>query len=190
MFIYLHGFNSSGASAKGKCFANRFPEYTVLRPSYPAEPGAAITYLSDYIKRHNQADRKTLLIGSSLGGFYAQYLARQLNTAVVMINPALSPAETLPPYFGMQTNFYTGEQYFFGEAQLKSLLKYSIAAPCKSPVPTLLLLDKGDEAIDYHHALETYHHCAVCHCFEDGDHQFQHLDEAVALIRQFYLQEC
>jgi len=52
-------------------------------------------------------------------------------------------------------------------------------------VPTLLLLDKGDEVIDYRRSLAVYRDCGECHSFTGGDHQFQHLQESVPLIRNF-----
>jgi hypothetical protein len=190
MFIYLHGFNSSGESAKGRYFEQQFSEFKVHRPSYPTDPDNAISFLSDFNNKHIEPGQKTLLIGSSLGGYYAQYLSRQFHTGVVMINPALTPAVTLAPYLGLQTNFYTQEQYHFGQSELNSLLRYDVPHPCDTPVPTLLLLDEGDEIIDYHYALESYRHCAECHCFAGGDHQFRHLAEAVSLIRHFFRKKC
>jgi len=189
MFIYLHGFNSSGESAKGKYFAEQFSNLPFYRPSYPADPDDAIHYLMGYIDKRLEP-QNNVLIGSSLGGYYAQYLARQFHTAVVMINPALDPRNTLTPYFGQQTNFYSKEQYFFGEQELEKLLRYDISHPCDEAVPTLLLLDEGDEIIDFQNALKIYAHCAECHTFAGGDHQFQHLDEAVALTKKFYDQKC
>jgi predicted esterase YcpF (UPF0227 family) len=190
MFIYLHGFNSSGESAKGRYIEQQFGELKVYRPSYPVDPDHAIKFLSHFLDKHIVPGQKTLLIGSSLGGYYAQYLSRQFNTGVVMINPALTPAVTLAPYLGVQTNFYTHEQYNFGQTELNRLLKYDVSHPCDSAVPSLLLLDEGDEVLDYRHALKAYQACGECHCFTGGDHQFRHLDKAVPLIRQFYREKC
>jgi len=200
MFIYLHGFNSSGESAKGKYFAEQFSEFPFYRPSYPADPDAAIEYLKDYIAERLEPKGKNVLIGTSLGGYYAQYLARHFSSnrssstqdklAIVMINPALDPATTLTPYFGRQTNYYSGEEYYFAEPELQKLLRYDVPRPCDSPLPTLLLLDEGDEIIDYQTSLTIYANCAQCHTFPGGDHQFQHLDKAVSLIRNFFDQKC
>jgi predicted esterase YcpF (UPF0227 family) len=188
MFIYLHGFNSSGESAKGKFLSKALAPLAVHTPSYPPDPDPAIAYLQQTIEglQHNApTNEPTILIGSSLGGFYAQYLARQFNLAIVMINPALQPALTLTPYLGWHTNFYTGERYYFGEQQLTRLLHYDIVDPCSDPVPTLVVLDAGDEIIDYRYAQTRYTDCAQVIVFPGGDHQFQHLAEASELIRSF-----
>jgi predicted esterase YcpF (UPF0227 family) len=188
MYIYLHGFNSSGASAKGRFFSQSLAPHVVHTPSYPPEPDAAIAYLRHTIDSLLIDARDAvapILIGSSLGGFYAQYLARQFELAAVLINPALQPALTLKPYLGWQTNFYSGERYFFGEDELAQLSRYDIADPCVAPRPTLVLLDAGDEIIDYRYAEQRYQGCAQVMVFAGGNHQFQHVDEAAHAIVQF-----
>lgn len=189
MFIYLHGFNSSGASAKGKFFVQALAPIAVHTPSYPPAPDTAIYRLQAVIENLAAAAspiETIILIGSSLGGFYAQYLARQYSLAAVLINPALQPALTLRPYLGWQTNFYTGESYYFGEDELARLQDFDVADPCIDPIPTLVLLDTGDEVIDYHHAWQRYADCAEVISYPGGNHQFQHLDEAAVAIRQFH----
>jgi len=185
MFVYLHGFNSSGQSVKAQELSNQLTEFDWLLPSYPAVPDDAVSYLSDYLQEHCPNTNNTILVGSSLGGFYAQYLARQFHTRVVLINPALDPITTLSAYLGLQTNYYSGEQYMFSETELNMLKQYEVVQPCLNPVSTLLLVDKGDEIIPYEYALEKYEACAECHAFDDGDHNFQHIPESVELIRAF-----
>lgn len=184
MYVYLHGFNSSGASAKGRYFAEKLAPAPVHTPSYPPEPATAIACL---MRQLSQLLNTTtpILIGSSLGGFYAQYLARRLRLANVLINPALQPWLTLQPYLGWQTNYYTGERYYFGEAQLAQLRRYDVPEPCVDPVSTLLLLDAGDELIDHHVASQHYRDCARIIVYPDGNHQFVHLAQAVTAISDF-----
>ena len=188
MYLYLHGFNSSGESAKGKFLADALAPHVVHTPSYPPEPDAAIAYLEQLLEtllRSAQTHDPLILIGSSLGGFYAQYLAQQFRLATVLINPALQPAVTLRPYLGWQINFYTGERYYFAEPQLSRLLRYDVAEPCAQAVPTLVLLDAGDEIIDYRYAQQCYASCARVIVYPDGNHQFEHRVEAAEAIREF-----
>lgn len=191
MIIYLHGFNSTGDSAKGQAMqAAMSDESIVYTPTYGYDPRQAIQYLNEYIQdklaRHPENEHR-MIIGSSLGGFYAQYLARQFKGfKVVLINPALGPVKTLEHHLGENENFYTGEKYILQQHHLDELNKYTIISPCLKAIPTLVLIDKADEVIDYHFACEKYQSCAEVILFEGGDHQFRHLTESIPIIKQFY----
>ena len=50
-------------------------------------------------------------VGSSLGGFYATWLAERYDAKAVMINPSVRPFTDLERYLGPQRNLYTGEEY-------------------------------------------------------------------------------
>lgn len=188
MFVYLHGFNSTGQSAKGQFLKQRLAPAEVLTPTYEANPDKAIACLSKLISdliETNSDNKALVIIGSSLGGYYAQYLAHRFRLAAILINPALEPMKTLEPYLGWQTNYYTGENYFFGHEALQQLDSYNIQFPCKNPVPTLVLLDENDEVIDSSSAQSIYADCADVVIFADGSHRFEHLEESLALIHDF-----
>jgi predicted esterase YcpF (UPF0227 family) len=186
MIIYLHGFNSSGNSAKGQYLKEHLPDIPVLTPTCHHAPEKAIAFLEQLVRENLQQDQPLMLIGSSLGGYYTQYLAQQFNLKAVLINPALMPLETLHDHLGENTNFYTGETYILTEAHLDALLALDVPDPCTEPVPTLLLLDKNDEVLDYQIAAERYQQCAEVVIFEGGNHQFQHMPEALPRIMAFY----
>ena len=195
MIIYLHGFNSTGDSAKGQALkaalGNKISFYT---PTYHYEPEQAINGLKSYIHEvleQHAANEPRMIIGSSLGGFYAQYLARQFTGfKAVLINPALGPVSTLQKYIGENENFYTGEKYILQQIHINQLKQYRVDNPCSQGskiIPTLVLLDQADEIIDYHFAYENYSPCSRVILFPGGDHQFQHLNEAIPVIQKFYL---
>lgn len=186
MIIYLHGFNSTGNSAKGQYLKEHLPDIPVLTPTCHHVPEQAIAFLEQLIRENLLQNQPLMLIGSSLGGYYAQYLAHKFNLKAVLINPALMPLQTLQDYLGENTNFYTGETYTLTEAHLDTLLALDVPDPCAEPVPILLLLDKNDEVLDYRIAAERYQHCAEVIIFEGGDHQFQHMPEALQRIKAFY----
>jgi predicted esterase YcpF (UPF0227 family) len=184
MYVYLHGFNSSGDSAKGRYFAQALAPQPVYTPTYAAEPDAAVRGLSQTLCSL-PADTSPILIGSSLGGFYAQYLARRFRLAAVLINPALQPRRTLAAYLGWQTNYYSRERYYFGEQELERLAQYEVPKPCSDPVPTLVLLDADDELIDCRVAQQRYADCGRVIVYPGGHHRFAHLPEAVLEIQDF-----
>ena len=186
MIIYLHGFNSTGDSAKGRFLKEKLPDICVLTPTYPYDPRQAIPFLESLVMEQRPQEQPVMLVGSSLGGYYAQYLAHQVKLKVVLINPALMPMTTLHDYLGVNTNFYTGEKYTLTQTHLDVLLTLDIPDPCDNTVPTLLLLDEADEVLDYRIAARRYQQCAEIMIFSDGNHQFQHMTESLPRIEAFY----
>jgi len=186
VIIYLHGFNSTGDSAKGRFLKEKLTNISVLTPTYHFDPRRAIPFLETLIQEQRSDEQPVMLVGSSLGGYYAQYLAHQAKLKAVLINPALMPMSTLHDYLGANTNFYTGEKYTLTQAHLDALLALDIPDPCANPVPTLLLLDEADEVLDYRIAASRYQQCAEMIIFADGDHQFQHMTESLPKIETFY----
>ena len=129
-----------------------------------------------------------MLIGSSLGGYYAQYLAANLDivTKVVLINPALQAQKTLHPYIGQQTNMVTGESFVFTQQDFDKLQLFDVSIEDIS-VPTLVLLDEDDELIDCRFAEQKYQVVGRVVVYPGGSHWFDHLEEAIPEIVNFYL---
>ena len=94
------------------------------------------------------------LLGSSLGGFYATYLAEKLGLKAVLINPAIDPHVGLRAYLGPQKNLHTGEPYELTEAHLREWEKLYV--PRITPQRYLLLVETGDEVLDYRKAVARY----------------------------------
>lgn len=161
----------------------------VLAPTYPAHrvPNAP-RYLRKFIRRlrrENPHDEKLLLIGSSLGGFWAQYLAPEFGAGQVLINPALRPDEELLDTIGPQRNEATGENYVLTAAEVRAFGAYR-KAHCDPAVPCLLLLDQADESLDYRVAEAFYRGCGQTLVYPGGSHRFEHLRESLADIRMLY----
>lgn len=184
MLIYLHGLNSSSQSHKAGVLRERFTTTPVLVPSYPAHsPHAAIEKLTG-VFRKLIAEPPPVVIGSSMGGFYGQYLARRFTFAhLFLINPALTPWDLLSQYEGLVQTTAGGATYVVDREMIEATRKYGINHPCDG-VPTTLFLDRGDEVIDYRVAESLYRGCGRLMIFGGGDHAFQHLDEAIAVIRK------
>ena len=183
MIIYIHGFNSSGQSGKAQELADIFPDEKIIAPDLPWQPEKAMALLEQLIDRHRE--EQILLIGSSLGGFYAQYLGWRFGCPVVLINPALDPVPLLLEYVGEQTNYYTHEVYHLPEEAVYSLRRFAVA-PREVKSPVLVLLDKGDEVIDYRIAEQAYRDYGIVKCFEGGSHRFDHLQDAKAFLQSFH----
>ena len=161
---------------------------TVLAPTYPHQPRRAIEFLLGYIRQElaRTEPERLLLIGSSLGGFYGQYLARVLDCSLVLINPALDPVATLRPCVGENRMYHTDDRFVFPESDLLALNDYAVDRPCDDPVPTLLLVGWDDEVIDSSIALGRYQSCGQYVAFDGGNHGFAHLAESLGYIQQLY----
>jgi predicted esterase YcpF (UPF0227 family) len=189
VLVYLHGLNSSGRSHKVGVLRRALAPRPVLAPDYPAhDPTAAVAILVAWFARlptPPAGDPGLILVGSSMGGFYGQYLARRLHVAhLYLINPALTPWDLFPPYLGETMTTAQGEDYTVTVELIEATRPFGIADPCDG-VPTSLFLDAGDEVIDPAIALRIYRDCGDVRLFPDGDHAFSHLDALVTSIQEF-----
>lgn len=186
VILYLHGLNSAGTAGKPATLRESLAPIPVVSPTYPAHrPKQAVTELSQLIQELIKKEPKLVIIGSSVGGFYGQYLARQFPVIrLIMINPALKPWELLVQREGMHQNFVTGERYLLTAEDIQQTRQYAIDS-VDDGVPTTLFLDKGDETIDYRVAADLYRDSGEVLIFEGGNHRFQHMKEAITHIKTY-----
>jgi hypothetical protein len=189
MIIYLHGFNSGGQSQKAAWLRAQLAPVPVFAPDYPAHrANEALRVLRKFIRRlrrENPHTRKLMLIGSSLGGFWAQRLAPEFDACMVLINPSMRPDETLARHTGRHRNEATGGDTVLTAQDVLALKAHRIE-PCNPKVPTLLLLDADDEVLDYRLAEAALRGCGKTIVYPDGSHRFEHLSEALPEIRALY----
>ena len=189
MYIYLHGFNSGGTSAKAAQLRRMLAPVTVLSPTYPVHRvEAALEFLRAYIRdalRAHPEERTLVLVGSSLGGLYAHRLAAEFAAGIVLINPSIHPHTTLLRQVGHQRNEATGEEYELTIDQVQSLVVLE-SAQCHPQIPALLLLDAGDELLDYRVAQAWCRGAGTTRIYPGGNHRFEHLAEAATEIRQLH----
>lgn len=185
MIIYVHGFNSSAGSGKARELAawldarGRGAEF--ICPDLPHRPVAAIALLSDLISTVPPGQAK--LIGSSLGGFYATWLADQFDVKAALINPAVHVQDGLESVLGPQKNYHTGEEYLFTQQHLDELAALDKPAPLR-PQNLLLLVETGDEVLDYRAAVN-YYAASRQIVVQGGDHGFQSFPQYIETILEF-----
>jgi uncharacterized protein len=181
VIVYLHGFNSSPQSHKAQVLA-RYLEKEGLGdeyacPALPPHAGDAIRAVEKLV-----GGRRACYVGSSLGGFYATYLAETHDSTAVLINPAVDPHIGLRAYLGPQKNLYTGEAYQLTEAHLKEWERLYV--PRVTPERYLLLVETGDEVLDYARAVERYAG-AEQRVVPGGDHSLQSFPEHLGRLLEF-----
>jgi len=182
MLIYIHGFNSSPASIKARLIhaeleaLGRGAEF--LAPALPHDPGDAARQLDALATRHPGAT----LVGSSLGGYYATWLAETRGLKAVLLNPAVRPYELLRDFVGTQQNLYSGERYEFTSAHVDALRKLEVNAV--TPGRYLLIVAAGDEVLDYRAAVERYRGCRQI-LIEGGDHGLSDFARYLGAVLEF-----
>ena len=105
LLVYLHGFRSSPRSSKAVMTGNAIKDISTAEnmidwycPQLLASPRESMALVEDRIN-HSDADRM-VVVGSSLGGFYANYLAEKYACKAVVLNPAVRAARELAPHVG------------------------------------------------------------------------------------------
>lgn len=97
--LYCHGFASSGQSGTVARLREVMPQAKVIAPDLPIHPQEAISMLKNIC----QQEQPSLIIGTSMGGMYAEQL-RGFDR--ICVNPAMEMGET------MKTHGMTGTQQF------------------------------------------------------------------------------
>jgi len=107
MILNIHGFQSWGANAKAAFLRETFPDVRVVSPTLPLPPNEALSVLEAAVR--DAGEPLEMVVGSSLGGFYAYVLCCRRKVPAVLINPAVVPFIHLAEMIGPVENFYTKE---------------------------------------------------------------------------------
>jgi uncharacterized protein len=185
VILYLHGFTSGPQSAKavalGERMAARGMADQFVCPQLPASPAAAIALAEDIIIEKVSHGDTPCLVGSSLGGYYATFLAEKYGLKAVLVNPAV--AEKLDPtlFIGPQRFLYTGEEFEFTQTHVDEL-RAILVPNLTRPERYWLMVETGDETLDYRDAVERYAGAQQT-VLPGGDHSFtrwpDYLDQVV-----------
>ena len=184
--IYLHGFNSSPQSHKAQLtkrwLAEHHPAVRFICPAmspYPDRAGAEILAATGDVEWPS-----ALVMGSSMGGFYTTWVAARHGCKAVLINPAVRPWQGREYLLGEQTNFHTGETYPFTRRDIEGFPRYGVET-IPRPENFWVLLQTGDEVLDYRLARDFYTGCRQT-IEEGGDHSFQHFERFLPEIIRFW----
>lgn len=184
MIVYLHGFNSAPSSHKARTMAAwmavRGLAAQFVCPALPDVPNQAIRLAETELIRHTRA--QVTLVGSSLGGFYATWLAEKHGLRAVLINPAVRPYAGLEALLGAQKNLYTAAEYELTREHLAQL--QALEAPSIDPERYLLLLETGDEVLDWRGAALRYEGARMC-VRDGGDHTLRSFPDHLPRIAAF-----
>jgi predicted esterase YcpF (UPF0227 family) len=186
MIIYLHGFGSNGNAFKARLMRRLYPAVELLSPDLPHEPEQAIDNVGRLIRDH--CDRKKiLLIGSSLGGFYALHLCSSMSVSAVLLNPTIRPLHDLDRK--IQTGSQSSDQLIkhWRDQHRKQLERYWHAPDTVKGTNLLVYLNRDDEILDYRIA-ESYFRQTGCRIIinDNGGHVFLNFTQVLPEIMTFY----
>lgn len=187
MILYLHGFRSAPASIKARTLKARL-ESRGLGDAFwceqlPTSPSAAIALIESRIARASGPGPEPVLVGSSLGGYYATWLAEKHGLKAVLVNPSVIAALSLKPYLGTQTNLYTGQTFELTSTHLDELRALEVPT-LDAPERYWLLVETGDEVLDYRDAVKKYAGARQT-VLEGGDHSFSRWNDYLDPIIRF-----
>jgi len=185
--VYLHGFNSAPQSVKGQLLARaaaalpKPPRFYL--PQLHHRPERAMREVCEWIERNVTPLNELTLIGSSLGGFYATFLAERYGARAVVINPAIAPHEDLRPYAGRQRNLYTGEEYDVTPAHFAELAALAVDR-ITDPERYFVLVRTGGELLDWRRAV-VFYGGAYQYVVGGGDHGWTDFADEVGAVLRF-----
>ncbi|OTG85040.1 YqiA/YcfP family alpha/beta fold hydrolase [Acinetobacter sp. ANC 4648] len=185
--IYLHGFQSSALSIKGQQlnhYCQQYPAYKVHLPDLNMPPQQVFDAISSLIEQFDDV----VLVGSSLGGFYATQLVAKYGVPAVLINPAMRPWQLFRDLFGVeQIPYKVNEHWTLDDAQLDHLER--IAVPFVQDADKILvLLQQGDEVLDYREAQRYYSaaaHTSLIMIEMHGNHAMENFADKIPMLLEF-----
>lgn len=168
MILYLHGFRSSPLSMKARLVSERLQGLGVdyLCPQLPASPKEAIALALSLLE--STPSDQISLIGSSLGGYYATFLAEHLGCRAALLNPAIHPLQDLEQHVGVGTQFHSDHPFDFKREYIAELSAIAVEH-ITQPQRYFLLAASGDEVLDYQ-AMVAHYPGAQQHVIDGSDH--------------------
>ena len=91
--LYIHGYNGSPHGEKYDMLRQCYPNAEILAPQHDSIPTSVYPLLDGIasgLDAHND-----LIIGTSLGGFWANFFSLRYGVRAVLLNPVVSPSKRL-----------------------------------------------------------------------------------------------
>ncbi|MBV7537356.1 esterase [Duganella sp. sic0402] len=185
MILYLHGFRSSPQSMKARVVVERMAALgladQVRSPQLPASPKLAIELALSLVK--DVPAEALSIIGSSLGGYYATWLAERIGCKAVLLNPAIVPRVNLDQHVGVTTQYHSDEPFEFKREYINEL--HALEVPqISQPERYFLVAATGDEVLDYRDMLAHYRG-ARQHLIQGSDHAISEFPDYVDEVLAF-----
>ena len=182
--IYLHGFNSSAESKKSKILDSYLKGeklMTLVSPNLNKSPSKAISQIEKIIK---ESSNRVCVVGSSLGGLYATFIADKYDLKSVTINPVVkNHISGMKDLVGSHKNFHSNEEYKFTMKDYLNLQKLGLEN-LKKPLNHFCLIKMSDEVLDHN---ETFQYFSKSYVLSEkgGNHSYDDFFEKIPLILDY-----
>ncbi|OGB33268.1 MAG: esterase [Burkholderiales bacterium RIFCSPLOWO2_12_FULL_61_40] len=184
--LYLHGFRSSPQSFKARTMAQHIathhPQLHWWCPQLPPSPREAMQQVMQGIRGWPRGSMA--VVGSSLGGFYATYVAEQVGCKAVLLNPAVHPARDLAKYIGEQSSWHSPEERFFFHPGFVQELRDLACGDLARPGHYLAVIAQGDEVLDWREMQARYAGAHI-RLLEGGDHALSDFEVHLPAVLAF-----
>ena len=184
--LYLHGFRSSPQSAKARQMAahvaQHHPQVRFWCPQLPPSPQAAMALVAQGVAAWPGS--AMAVIGSSLGGFYASWVAQHKGCPSVLLNPAVHPARDLERYIGEQTAWHDPSEHFYFRPEYIDELRALDTSGHAPAAPELAIIAQGDEVLDWREMAGRYPQARQI-VQEGGNHALDNFGDYLACVVAF-----
>jgi predicted esterase YcpF (UPF0227 family) len=123
-------------------------------------------------------------MGSSLGGFYATWLAARRGCKAVLLNPAIDPARDLAKYIGEQTAWHDPDERFHFAPEFVDELRSLEVGALPHPERAWALIAKGDEVLDWREMTARYPASQQL-VMEGSDHAISNFESYLPQVLEF-----
>lgn len=186
-WVYLHGFLSSEKAYKAELIRRHVKQdssINFLVPTLDDHPEKALLFLHQTIEQ--LLPEKVCLIGSSLGGFYATWLAQYYELKAVLLNPAVEPHKLMVKYLGENINPYTGKKFVLTEEDMQVLRSHYVN-DIKHPEKLMVVLQMADEVLDARDTSRRFYQ-SKCIIEPGGNHQFENFEKTIPMIESWLME--
>lgn len=169
--VYLHGLGSVGLTPKSEALIEAFGSANVLTPDLPLDPEATIELVNALVKQLR--GEKVVYVGTSLGGFWANYFAQTTRSPCVLVNPLMTPGQTFVSRIGsVAKNHVTGEETEFTTEIVQGFLSAQTEALDYDPDLVTLFLAEDDLVIDHQTTVDYVGKVVNCTVTKNGGHRY------------------
>lgn len=156
--LYIHGFLSSPVSFKARqvedWLARQRPDIEFHCPHLPPYPAESQRQLESLVE--SLLPGPVYLMGSSLGGYWATWLAERYALRAVLINPSVRPWDFISEYLAVDLKgYHTDDSYRLEARHVDEIKAVDVPRP-SHPENYWLLVQTGDETLDYRQAVAKY----------------------------------